>query len=796
MIDKIKLKDKARILCGHKTMSTYPIKEFNIKELKLSDGPNGVRIEDRNGNSLGGISNSLPATCFPSGSTLSSSWNRDLLKKVGEAIGEECNYYDVNVILGPAINIKRNPKCGRSFEYYSEDPLLSGYLACEYINGVQSKNVLACLKHFACNNNEKYRFCGNSIVDSRALHEIYLKPFELAVKNTKVGAVMNSYNQINGIYSSENKYLLTELLRNKWGFEGLIMTDWGGIVDRVKGLKAGTDLEMPGMVKHSINRIINSVNNNELDINIVDKSVERIIKAIEKTKEHNNYCDFDKNYNLAIEAAIDGAVLLKNNDHILPLNNKNKIIIVGGLFEEVRYQGSGSSLINPYKLSYHKVSLNKRNIKYQYYKGYIASEPIPNISLEEEVLNNINNYDYILYYCGQNDYIESEGFDRETVELPENQLSLLNKLIKLNKKIILVLFGGSMIELPFYDNVSAILYMGLPGEGIGEATTSLIFGEKSPSGRLTETWPIAYSDVLFGNEFTSSPNEIYKESIFVGYRYYNTINKKVRFPFGYGLSYSEFSYSNFKIEKKEDIIVSCRVKNLKAIEASTVLQVYTSINDSKIYRPNKELKGFTKVLLAPYEEKNINITIKKEDLMVYYDNEFVLENGFYDIYLSNNVNEDFYKETIFITGKALIKDSELTSKYYSNLNNLVNITIDDYMTITNKKIIPYEKNKRPYTLETPIEEFDTLFGKLFRKIMCSVGYHQYKKGCRMKDGPEKERMKKAGLFVYKLMPYNSLRTICYSSSGMLSYKMANVILEFVNKNYFKGIKLLFKRDIK
>ena len=373
-ISKMKLEEKAKMLCGYKTMNTYPIEELYIPSLQLSDGPNGVRMEDKNGDSLNGIAASLPATCFPTGVNLASTWDKKLLYKVGQAIGKECNYYNINVILGPAINIKRNPKCGRNFEYYSEDPILSGYLASEFVKGVQSRNVAACLKHFACNNNEKYRFTGDSIVDKRALNEIYLKPFEIAVKKSSPWSIMNSYNKINGIHASENAWLLNETLREKWGFDGLVMTDWGGIVSRVEGLKNGTDLEMPGMVKYNINSIIEGVNNNSLDEKIVDKSVDRILKLIERTRNYQGEFNFIDNYNFAIEVAKSSGVLLKNNNDILPLNKKQRVAIVGGLFEEMRYQGSCSSLLNPYKLSYHKDSLDKRNINYEYIQGYVASE--------------------------------------------------------------------------------------------------------------------------------------------------------------------------------------------------------------------------------------------------------------------------------------------------------------------------------------------------------------------------------------------------------------------------------------
>ena len=794
-ISKMKLEEKAKMLCGYKTMNTYPIEELRIPSLHLSDGPNGVRMEDKNGDSLNGIAASLPATCFPTGVNLASTWDKKLLYKVGQTIGKECNYYNINVILGPAINIKRNPKCGRNFEYYSEDPILSGYLASELVKGVQSRNVAACLKHFACNNNEKYRFTGDSIVDKRALNEIYLKPFEIAVKKSSPWSIMNSYNKINGIHASENAWLLNKTLRDKWGFDGLVMTDWGGIVSRVEGLKNGTDLEMPGMVKHNINSIIEGVNNNSLDEKIVDKSVDRILKLIERTRNYQGEFNFIDNYNFAIEVAKSSGVLLKNNNDILPLNKKQRVAIVGGLFEEMRYQGSGSSLLNPYKLSYHKDSLDIRNINYEYIQGYVASEIEVDEKKENEALEKIKNFDTIVLYVGQNDYVESEGFDRESVTLSNNQLSLLEKIISLKKKLIVVLFGGAMIELPFIDNVDALLYMGLAGEGIGEATTSLLYGEISPSGRLAETWPLSYNDVVFGNEFISSPNEVYKESIFVGYRYYNSLDIKVRFPFGFGLSYSKFEYSDFLLKEDDtNITIIGKVKNIGNYKSSEVIQVYTSKKNSKIYRPKKELKGFEKVYLDINEEKEIEIVISKEDLMIFNtkDNQFCLENGEYDIIVSKNIDEKIQTLKLNLDGKELEEDDELTKKYYHQLDNLSKLTNEEFSRISNCKIIPYIFNKKPYTFETPIGEFDSFIGKIFKNALCGVGLRQYKKACKMKDGPEKERKKKAGLFVYKLMPNNSIRSLCYSSSGKLPYRVASALVDFVNGHFFKGIKKLIR----
>ena len=799
LLKELTLEEKAKILTGYKNMQNHPVERLNIPSLVLSDGPLGIRKENDKGNSLNGISNTLPATCFPSPVCMASTWNKDLLYKIGKGIGKECNYYKVDALLGPAVNIKRNPRCGRNFEYYSEDPLISGIMGSKFVKGVQSENVAATPKHFACNNNEKYRFVGDSIVDERALREIYLKPFEIVVKESNPWLIMNAYNKIQGTHASENGKLMNQILRDEWGFTGAAMTDWGGIVDRTKGLVNGTDLEMPGQEITNIKKIIKAVEENIIDISVVDKSVERIFNVINKTKNEKRYDEhiFEENYNLSINVSDESAVLLEN-DGILPLSKDEKYLVIGDLFKEMRYQGSGSSLINAYKLASFVSSFNERNIRYDYARGYKGFEIEVIEELENEALDLAKENNTIIYFMGQNDYIESEGFDRDTLELPLNQLSLLNKLLELNKKIIVVLFGGSTVELPFKDQVNAILYVGLPGEGVGLSTTKQLFGEVSPSGRLTETWIKNFNDVPFMNEFISTPIEKYKESIFVGYRYYNTIEKEINYPFGYGLSYSNFEYNSLNVSKEENYInVSVNVKNIGSIAAKEVIEIYASINESNIFRPKKVLIGFDKVNLKPSEEKEITLKIKLDNLKVFdiNHNSFVLEEGLYNIHVSKNVDEDMLITSLYLDGKKIENTYKLSvNETYHDLNNIVNMTDHTFEELIGYSLPTYEFNKRLYTLETPIGEFDSFFGKIFKKIAVDIGLSQYKKACKEKDSPDKERRKKGGYFIYKMMPNNSLRSMSYSSGGMLKYKYAKCILELTNGHFFKGMKELLKKN--
>ncbi len=793
IINKLTLKEKIEMLQGHDNMKTYKNIDKGIEEIIFSDGPSGIRKELDNGDSLSNISNALPTTCFPTGVTIASTWNIDLVKEMGDVLGDEAKYFGINLLLGPAINIHRNPLCGRNFEYYSEDPFLSGKIASSFVKGIESKNIGACIKHFACNNNEKYRYIGDSIVDKRALHEIYLKPFETVINEVNPYAIMTSYNKINGEFASENKYLLNDYLRSKLKYDGVIMTDWGGLKDRDKALKNGLDLEMPGSIPYNSKLLYDNIKNNNLDQELLDKSILRLIDLKNKTnnKKIDNF-DFNKGYDIAYKLAIEGAILLKNDNDILPINKNEKLLIIGDLFRNVRYQGSGSSMLNPIKLKNHIDVFNENNINYEFELGYLQNENEPNLKLEEDAINKCNDYDKIIVYAGLNDYVESEGYDRDNLSLPKNQLSLINKLIKLNKKIIIVLFGGAPVELPFINDIDAILYMGLSGEAIGDATYNLLFGIENPSGKLTDTWPLKYDDVPFSTEFTKSPYELYKESIFIGYRYFNTVNKNVLFPFGYGLSYTKFKYSNLKIRKIEnDINVTFNIKNIGNKKGKEVSEIYIGKNDSKIIRPKLELKGFKKIELDINEEKEISINININDLKVFIDDEYKLENGIYQIYVGNNSSSILLEGEIELEGAILNKSyyDEIYYKFILN-NELSNL---DFSKIIEREIPNYEYGKRPYTIETPIGEFNTFYGRIFKKIFLNVGLKQIKKASKMKDGLEKERMKKAGIFMYKLMSYNSLRSLSFSSSGKLQYNVAEGILEFANGHPLKGIRKMLKK---
>lgn len=575
--------EKAALVSGTDFMYTNPIPRLRIPSLRVSDGPHGLRVQKEGGDN--GVSESEPATAFPTAATTVSSWNPENTKRMGEAIAKECRFYGVHTLLGPGVNIKRNPLCGRNFEYFSEDPLLAGVMGAAEVEGVQSKGVGVSVKHFALNNSENFRFMGNSVASERTMRRLYLKPFEYIVKHAKPATVMCAYNRVNGVFCSENKWLLTDVLRKEWGFDGVVMSDWGAVHDRVAGLKAGLDLEMPGDTAICRRWILDGIKDGTLPTEDLDNACRNILNWIDRyvRPADPTPVDWDAHHALAAEIAADSAVLLKNNG-VLPLSGNEKLHIAGELFASMRYQGAGSSMIHPTAVTAPKDAFDAHGVK--------------SFALEES--------DTILYFAGLTDEYESEGCDRDDMRLPQRQLSEIDALSKTGKKIVVVLFGGSPVELPFCDRVDAILNMYLPGQNGGTAVYELLFGVKNPSGKLAETWPMRYEDVPSHETFGKDLDEIYAEGAEVGYRYYQKHGVPVRFPFGFGQSYTTFSHSEWS---KAGNTYTQTIANTGSRFGGETAQLYV----------DGELKGFQKIYLNPGEAKTVSITVGDEPETEYSD---------------------------------------------------------------------------------------------------------------------------------------------------------------------------------
>ncbi|MCI2068119.1 MAG: glycoside hydrolase family 3 C-terminal domain-containing protein [Bacilli bacterium] len=795
LLAELTLEEKAALLEGYKNWETNPIPNQDIPSIYLTDGPLGVRkISALQSKGAVGLGETEKSTCFPSLANLSTSWDEQLAKKEGEGIGKESHFHGVDVVLAPAMNLKRDPRCGRNFEYFSEDPLLSGRIASAYVKGIQKAGTGACLKHFACNNLEGRRFSSDSIVDQRALHELYLKNFALAIKDSQPETVMCSYNYLNEVCVSENKYLLTDVLRKEMGFKGLVMTDWGATKDRVKGVEAGVDLSMPGGVVQDRKDIIKAVKDGILPLETLNNSVRRVLTLIEKRIQDRKLIPeqektIQENEKLAEEIALKSAVLLKN-DGVLPLKNDEKILAVGYLFSHIRYQGAGSSGLNPIKLVSIKEAFDQGEVKYDYVQGYEEKAGKNEEKLYQEALRKAEDYQTVLFFGGLTAFEESEGYDRKDLKISSNQVRLIEGLINEGKKVVLVLFGGSPVELPFEGKLAAILNMYLPGEMGGEATRKLLFGLSSPEGHLAETWVKKTEDIFRFVDFGKDNYEEYRESIFIGYRYYDKAKGKVRYPFGYGLSYTSFTHSDFKVTSTDKVIkVSLKVKNNGEYEGGDLIQVYVGKNpQSKVFKAEKELIGFKKVHLKPKEEKEIKIEFKTEDLSYFNPllYKWVLENGTYPLYIATDANSIIFKDQIEIKG-----EKEIPSPYSASLNDTYDKIADNgideqtFLALLNKKQIE-KRTIPPFTTEDCLKDFViTPSGKAISDGIISRSSSNIPDPATLPDGEAKDALIRNKALIVGLMPSMSLRVMVETGGGAMSLKVAEGMVAAANGDFVK-----------
>ena len=788
LLSDLTAEEKAALVAGTDFMYTNPVPRLGIKSLRMSDGPHGLRVQAEGGDN--GVTGSLPATAFPTAACTASGWNPENARKMGRAIAKECHKYGIHILLGPGANIKRNPAAGRNFEYFSEDPLLSGKIAAAEVEGVQGEGVGVCVKHFALNNSENYRFMGDSIADLRAIREIYLKVFEIIVKESKPASIMCAYNKINGEFCSHNKWLLTDVLRREWGFDGLVMTDWGAMHDRVESLHAGLDLEMPGDTAICRKWILDGLKDGTLAEESLDKAAENVLNAVDRfAKKFADEADFEANDRLACEIAEDCAVLLKN-DGVLPLAEDKRVFVAGDLFEKMRYQGAGSSMINPTKITSPKAAFDAMRVSYGYSRGYAENQTELQPAWIDEAVAASAQYDTITVFAGLTDNAESEGCDREHIRLPENQLALIDALCGTGKKIVVVLFGGSPVELPFAGKVSAILNMYLPGQNGGTACANLLFGRANPSGRLAETWPIRYEDVPFSESFGKGVNEVYKESIFVGYRYYTTAKKPVRYPFGYGLSYTSFEYRGMQVrEEKDALVVSCEVNNTGKRDGAEVVQLYAKGPHGAVFRPERELRAFRKIYIKAGGRVKVELTVPKADLR-YFDTEkrdWVLEGGKYELQLCSDCQTVIFSKTVSIEGENFAPYSEEIKKIYDGAA-FAGLTDSLFERMSGQEIRPVPPEK-PVRLESRFTDLRATFmGRILFKAVLGVAGRQLRAAKKLPAGPERDNKIKGATFMKRILESNSLICMSMSAGKVFPYNFAQGFVYFANGKLLRGLK--------
>ncbi|GAB6549250.1 glycoside hydrolase family 3 C-terminal domain-containing protein [Bacillus mobilis] len=668
IISQMTLEEKASLCSGLDFWNTKGIERLGIPSIMVTDGPHGLRKQAEGADHLG-IYNSIPSTCFPSAVGLASTWNKELINQVGVALGEECQAENVGVLLGPGANIKRSPLCGRNFEYFSEDPYLSSQMAANHVKGVQSQGVGTSLKHFAANNQEHRRMSVDAIVDERTLREIYLASFEDVIKEAQPWTIMSAYNKINGEYASENTYLLNDILKDEWGFEGFVVSDWGAVNERVASLANGLELEMPSSFGIGEKKIIDAVNGGELSEEKLDQSVERLLniifKAVDNQLENAVYSK-EAHHQLAREVASESMVMLQNEDSILPLKKEGTVAVIGEFAKQPRYQGGGSSHINPTKLEsileeIEMVSGEKTNILFA--QGYdLASDDVDE-NMVNEAKKVAESADTAVLFVGLPDRYESEGFDRKHLQMPKNHVQLIEAIAKVQNNIVIVLSNGAPIEMPWIGKVKGILEGYLGGQALGGAIADILFGDANPSGKLAETFPKVLSDNPSYLNFPGEGDKVeYKEGVFVGYRYYDKKKIEPLFSFGFGLSYTDFEYSNLSIDKKEikdtdTVSVRVNVKNTGSIAGKEIVQLYIKDVESSMIRPEKELKGFEKVELQPGEEKTVSFILNKRSF-AYYNVEWKdwhVETGEFEILVGKSSKEIVLHDSIFVQSTTIIR---------------------------------------------------------------------------------------------------------------------------------------------
>jgi beta-glucosidase len=789
------LEEKAAFCAGKNFWHLNNLDRLGIPSLMITDGPHGLRKQSSSGEQIG-LADSVPATCFPTASALAASWNRDLLYEIGTALGEECRQEKVAVLLGPGVNIKRSPLCGRNFEYFSEDPFLTGELAASWIQGVQSQGIGTSLKHYAVNNQETRRMSINAVVDERTLREIYLPGFEAAVREAQPWTVMAAYNQVNGRYCCEHEQLIGNILREEWGYDGVVVSDWGAVNERVSGLKAGLDLEMPGLDNGNQARIVSAVQSGELEEATLDAAVERLLALIFRAREtlsRDWHYDQEAHHALARRAAGEGAVLLKNESRVLPLNSTETIALIGRFARHPRYQGAGSSLIHPTRLDnlYEELIRLTGPERVSYAPGYTENGDLADDDLIQKALQTAREADTVVVCAGLPSLYETEGVDREHLQLPPGHNALIEALAADHPRVVVVLSSGAPVEMPWIDRVPTVLQGYLGGQAGGGALADILTGAVNPSGKLAETFPLRLEDTPAYHYFPGGPQAVeYRESLYVGYRYYDTAGVPVLFPFGHGLSYTSFAYSRLElscleIQAGERLTVRLRVKNSGSASGKEIVQVYLRDPESTPFRPRKELKAFTKVDLQPGEEREVSVTLDSRAFAAYDSrlSGWQIEGGRFEILIGSSSQDIRLRENLIVRSPADIPayDREALASYYQ-LSQEAFFSPEAFAALLGREVPEHQAPERgEYTLNTPVMDMqDSLVGRLLFRMMES---QVEKIIAGQEESPN-------ALMIRTMIREMPLRGILMQGQGPLNRNRLEALLLLLNGRVFKGLRRL------
>ena len=782
-VSQMTAEEKAALCIGADFWHISGIARLGLDGIMMADVPPGLRKQTEHHDSVR-PSDSVPATCFPTASAVACTFDEDLAFRMGQAMGEECRAENVSVLLGPGVNMKRSPLGGRNFEYFSEDPLLAGKMGAAMIRGIQSVGVGASLKHFAVNSQENFRMVSDSVVDERALREIYLRAFEIAVKESRPWTVMLAYNKVNGTYCCENKDLL-DILRREWSFDGVTVSDWGAVHDIIASINAGMDLEMPGVKNGHREEILRAAAAGTLEKDSLDRAAGDIVELLLKAREGKKIpytCDMEAHHRLAREIASSAAVLLKN-DGLLPGNSGQRTAVIGTLAEYGRYQGSGSSRIHPYRLDNALDALRGEIPDLVYAPGYRLEEPMADPELLKEAVRSAGKSDIVYLFAGLPDGWESEGFDRQHLGLPPAQTDLIEAVCRANPNTVVLLQAGSPVELPWAELPRAIMMLYLGGEAAGSAAADLLLGKVSPSGRLAETFPVVLHDTPCAQHYPGGRIAQHRESIYIGYRFYDAAGKETRFPFGYGLSYTTFSYRDMRVEQVEDdsFRVGCTVRNTGNMGAAEVVQLYASALETSTYRPIQELVGFQKIYLNANDEKDIYFTVKTGDLAIYdtVKGGYIVETGPYELRMGSSSREIRLRTSIHIAGTADVLDRRRAFPHYYTVDG--SFPGKEFEKLLGHPLPEYQlPQKGSYGWNTTLEELrGSLPGRALSAVVCGCLRAKYR------SNPQE------GRHLWEMFAQTPMRQV---SMAGISRPWVKAFLALCNGHYGKALRSLWKKD--